>query len=106
MKLRKIFLTCLLISLLTRTTRATNLDTQLAISQPAPFAGVLIDSERYRSLAIDHLEAKDFRDNLNNYVVCPDTGPTVSLFSADGYAVTISLVVIALMGGYALGANH
>ena len=99
MKLRKLFLICLLISLWTRTTKAEEVDTVLHPGDKSPYYGVLVDPDHYKSFTIDEKEATDFRNNLENYVLCPDKGPTVSLFSSSGIEFVIGIGVLSFVAG-------
>lgn len=52
-------------------------DTILRLQSPAPFDGVLINPDHYRQFTADHLKAKDFETNLDQYIRC-NPAPIIS----------------------------
>lgn len=84
-------------------------DLLLNPGQSSVSGGVLISPGRYRLLSIDHEEAKNFNQALNNPSLCapglPQL-PTVSLFSTGGYAFVVTLTVAAFIAGVVFEHNR
>lgn len=107
MRLKKLWIILLSLSLWTTTTRAqvatANPDEILGIGAPALYSGVLISPAKYRQLSIDQRENQYLSEYLSKHDINYPTIPTVKLFSIDGYALVVTVGAVCFMGGLILG---
>lgn len=81
-------------------------DTILQAGTPSPFYGVLVSPDHYREFSVDQAESADFKDNLNDYIICPDKPPELNLFGIGGIEVVISVGILAFIGGMVIEHNY
>lgn len=95
----------LILIILTKTARAESIsppDLIMHVGSIAPFSGVLINENHYRSFTVDHREAVDFRTHLDDYVKC-NPAPLVAPGEVGVFVKGFGLgVIITLLGIIAL----
>lgn len=100
-----ILTTLLILIILTKTARAESIsppDLIMHVGSIAPFSGVLINENQYRSFTVDHREAVDFRAHLDDYVKC-NPPPLVATGEVGVFVKGFGLgVIITLLGIIAL----